>query len=123
MQTDETCKVIPVLHSRVAAGERVRRAELRVNNTSYLSGKRRGAILSEQVWMLEGQVVKYSLAYIDYRLCSADNGRVLGYDNSHGDHHRHWMGKVSAVEFTTYEAQLERFEGEVQELWRQQDEE
>ena len=123
MQAGETCNVIPVIRWGVTAGKRVRRAELTVSNTSYLSGKRRGAILSEQVWTLEGQVVKYSLAYIDYRLCSADNGRVLGYDNSHGDHHRHWMGKVSAVEFTTYEAQLERFEGEVQELWRQQDEE
>ena len=33
------------------------------------------------------------------------------------------MGEVSVVEFTTYEAQLERFERQVQELWRQQDEE
>jgi hypothetical protein len=111
-----------VLRSGVAARRRVRQAELTVSNTSYLSGKRRGAVLSEQVWTLNGKVVKYSLAYIDHRLCSADNGRVLGYDNSHEHHHRHWMGEVSAVEFTTYEAQLERFEREVQELWRQQDE-
>jgi Family of unknown function (DUF6516) len=55
--------------------------------------------------------------------CSADNGRVLGYDNSHDYHHRHFMGEVEAIEFTTYAALAERFIGEVHELWRLEDEE
>jgi hypothetical protein len=48
---------------------------------------------------------------------------VLGYDNSHDYHHRHFMGKVEAIEFTTYAALVERFIGEVHALWRIEDEE
>jgi hypothetical protein len=88
-----------------------------------LKGKRRGALLKEQVWFDDGKVVAYSLAYINLKRSSADNGRVLGYDNSHDYHHRHFMGEVEAIEFTTYGALVERFIGEVHELWRIEDEE
>jgi hypothetical protein len=33
------------------------------------------------------------------------------------------MGKVEAVKFTTYAALVERFMGEIHELWRKEDEE
>jgi hypothetical protein len=33
------------------------------------------------------------------------------------------MGEVEAIQFTTYAALVERFIGEVQELWRLEDEE
>ena len=88
-----------------------------------LRGKRKGALLKEQVWLADEKVVAYSLAYINLRRCSADNGRVLGYDNSHDYHHRHFMGEVEVTEFTTYAALVERFISEVQELWRLEDEE
>jgi hypothetical protein len=93
------------------------------SETHRLKGRRKGALLKEQVWFEEEKVVAYSLAYINLRRCSADNGRVLGYDNSHDYHHRHFMGKVEAIEFTTYAALAERFIGEVHELWRLEDEE
>lgn len=48
---------------------------------------------------------------------------MLGYDNSHGYHHGHFMGEVEAIQFTTYAALVERFIGEVQQLWRLEDEE
>lgn len=35
---------------------------------------------------------------------SGDNGRVLGYDNSHDYAHRHYMGSIVADTFTSYEA-------------------
>ena len=88
-----------------------------------LKGKRKGALLKEQIWFEEGKVVAYSLAYINLKQCPLDNGRVLGYDDSHGYHHRHFMGRVQAVEFSTYAALAERFIGEVHELWRTEDEE
>ncbi len=88
-----------------------------------LSGRRKGALLKEQVWFEGGIVAAYSLAYINLRRCSVDNGRVLGYDNGHGYHHRHFMGKVAPFTFTTYEELVERFIGEVHELWRIEDEE
>jgi hypothetical protein len=37
---------------------------------------------------------------------------VLGLDNAHGYHHRHFMGKVEPVTFESYEATLERFQQE-----------
>jgi hypothetical protein len=62
----------------------------------------------------KGKLAKYSLAYINFRICSVDNGRVLGYDNSHGYHHRHYMGNEEPIEFDSYESVIEQFEKE----WR-----
>ncbi|TAK72178.1 MAG: transcriptional regulator [Gammaproteobacteria bacterium] len=64
----------------------------------------------------KGKIARYSLAYINYNICSIDNGRVLGYDNNHEYHHRHYMGKVEAIDFTTYEDIAERFESEWREI-------
>ena len=73
---------------------------------------------------MEGdRVIAYSLAHINHGRCAVDNGRVLGYDDSHGHHHRHFMGKVEAVKFSSYPALVERFIAEVHELWRFEDEE
>ena len=47
---------------------------------------------------------------------SGDNGRVLGYDNSHGYSHRHYMGAITPEPFTSYEALYDRFEQEWQAL-------
>lgn len=81
-------------------------------------------MLKEEVWQSqEGRVVKYSLAYVNSAICGMDNGRVPGYDNSHGHHHRHFMGKQEPFEFTGYEALATQFYGEVRELWRKEDEE
>lgn len=88
-----------------------------------LKGKRKGAILKEQIWLEDGQVVAYSLAYINLNRCPVDNGRVLGYDNSHHYHHRHFMGTVEPVTFTTYAALADKFIAEAHELWRTEDEE
>jgi hypothetical protein len=62
--------------------------------------RRRGAKLGEEVWQTAGgKTVKYNLAYINVRRCGVDNGRVLGYDKSHGYHHRHFMGTTEPIEF------------------------
>jgi len=93
-----------------------------VDDTCYLGGRRRGAILKEEVWYDGSQLVKYSLAYINPRVCSEDHGRVLGYDNSHGHHHRHFMGKVRPFQFSTYAELVDRFQREIEALWRREDE-
>ncbi len=102
--------------------EKVPRPEKRVAQTSYLTGKRRGAILKEEVWFQGDRVVKYSLAYVNPLVCVVDNGRVLGYDNSHNRHHRHYLGETQTIEFSSYELLVDRFEREVRELWRREDE-
>lgn len=96
--------------------------EKRIDGTAYLTGRRRGAVLKEEVWYEGEKVVKYSLAYINPGICGVDNGRVLGYDNSHAYHHRHFMGKVEEINFSGYEALVDRFQKEVEDLWRLEDE-
>lgn len=97
--------------------------EKRIDQTSYLTGKRRGAVLKEEVWFQGEKVVKYSLAYINPRIFGAGNGRILGYDNTHDQHHRHYRGRTERIPFSSYQALVSRFEAEVKELWRREDEE
>lgn len=83
------------------------------DDVHVLSKKRGGGVLRREVWADgRGRVVRYNLAYINRELYQGDNGRVLGYDNRHGDHHRHCRGGVSAVEFESFEAIEERFQAE-----------
>lgn len=80
-----------------------------------------GGVLSYEVWGYQERgkktvVTRYNLAYINHSICHVDNGRVLGFDNAHDYHHRHYMGEVAAVEFTSYEATLEKFQQEWLEI-------
>jgi hypothetical protein len=103
--------------------ERRQSPEKVVDDTIILKRPRRGAKLREEVWqMADGEVTKYNLAYINHLVCRVDNGRVLGYDNSHDGHHRHVMGNVEPVEFTDYQSLAKRFQDEVREIWRREDE-
>ena len=81
-----------------------------------LRAKSGGGILSFEVWGYEQKgvtvVTRYNLAYINHAIYQMDNGRVLGFDNAHDYHHRHYMGDVQTVEFISYEATLERFQQE-----------
>jgi len=61
------------------------------------------AAAAQMVWVdAAGQVRRYYLAYINHGICGVDNGRVVGYDNVHGYHHRHLMGHVEPIEFVSY---------------------
>lgn len=88
--------------------------------TFKLKSNQGGGILSYEVWgcIADGKMVvtRYNLAYINPLLCQKDNGRVLGFDNAHDYHHRHFMGKIAPVEFVSYEQTLERFQQEWQEI-------
>lgn len=78
-----------------------------------------GGVIRIEAW-LDGEakeITRYNLAYINYRLCSEDNGRVLGFDNSHlypgfrDRHHSHWMGQPHYnPRFTTFDAILDEFQ-------------
>lgn len=86
-----------------------------VDDTIKLPDKQGNGILKYSVSVdTEGKIARYSLAYINHRLCHVDNCRVLGYDNCHGRHHRHNMGKEEDIEFTSFEEIATRFEEE----WR-----
>ena len=77
-------------------------------------------VIREEVFQdSDNTVVKYNLAFIHFAICQKDHGRVLGYDNAHGPHERHFMGAAETVEFTSYESTLARFLDEVARLRRE----
>lgn len=86
----------------------------------HLKGSRGGGTLSYEVWgyVQNGKtiVTRYNLAYINFLLYQGDNARVLGFDNAHGYHHRHYMGEIEPIDFVSYEDVLERFQKEVMSL-------
>ncbi|WP_213803970.1 DUF6516 family protein [Granulicella sp. dw_53] len=74
-------------------------------------------VIREEIWEDEaGKVARYNLTFINHFLTQVDNGRVLGYDNSHGYHHRHFKGAVEPFRFESYEVLLDRFLHEVRVL-------
>ncbi len=85
-----------------------------------LKPKSGGGTLSYEVWghVKKGKniLTRYNLAYIDHAIYRGDNGRVLGFDNAHDFHHRHYRGEVVAVDFTSYDAILQRFQNEWLEI-------
>jgi hypothetical protein len=87
---------------------------------SELKPKSGGGMLSYEVWGYQERgktiVTRYNLAYINHAIHRGDNGRVLGFGNAHGYHHRHYMGKVETVEFNSFEATQERFQQEWLEI-------
>ena len=73
----------------------------------------------EEVWVDENeQVVRYNLAFVLPHLSRVDNGRILGFDNAHGIHERHFMGQIELVEFDGYPATARRFFREVEAIRR-----
>lgn len=93
------------------------RAEILLEQERFeLKPKSGGGLLNYVVWGYKENgkitVTRYAIAYINDSICQVDNGRVLGFDNAHGYHHRHFMGAVEAVGFESYEATLERFQRE-----------
>lgn len=76
-------------------------------------------IVREEVWVdAKGGVVRYNLAFLLPHLFYADHGRVLGFDNAHGIHERHFMGNVETVHFEKYSHTAARFYKEVREMRR-----
>lgn len=96
----------------------IRRLEVYDPGDAVIPKRLGGGKLKERVVrdLDTGEVVEYAPAHINPSVCTADNGRVLGYDNSHRSHHRHRMGKVQPIEFTAYEELRRRFEREWIEL-------
>jgi len=77
------------------------------------------AILREEVWVdADGKVVRYNLAFLLPHVFHRDQGRVLGYDNAHGTHERHFLGKVAPCIFTDCASTADGFFCEVEGLRR-----
>jgi len=73
--------------------------------------KRGNGSLRREIWVDEqGRITRYNLAYINHRLHHGDNGRVIGYDNAHDGHHRHFFGQIEPVVFVSFDDIEERFQ-------------
>jgi hypothetical protein len=81
-----------------------------IDDRHALSKRKGGGSLRREVWVDEdGKVSRYNLAYINHEMYQGDNGRVVGYDNAHGYHHRHYFGTVEPVMFVSFEDIEEQF--------------
>lgn len=91
--------------------------QLSFSKRHYLERPRRPPLIHEH-WLRDsdGNVIRYGLAYINHSLHPGDNGRVLGYDNAHGFHERHFKGQSEVIAFDSYENVAERFLNEVRLL-------
>ena len=75
-----------------------------IDEQHVISTKKGNGILRREAWVdNKGAVTRYNLAYINHQLFSGDSGRVIGFENAHGYHHRHYYGQVEAVVFTSFE--------------------
>lgn len=84
-----------------------------IDESHVISTKKGNGIMRREVWVDDkGTVTRYNLAYINNRLFNDDNGRILGFDNAHGYHHRHYYGQVEAVNFISFEETEILFEKE-----------
>ena len=76
-----------------------------------------GGLIKFEAWKLEEKVVKYNMAYINKNIFIGDNGRVLGYDNSHNYHHKHYFGEIEEIDdFSSFEELVKRFKREIGEF-------
>ena len=76
-----------------------------------------GGIIKFEAWEYEDKIVKYNMAYINKNIFSNDNGRVIGYDNSHNFHHKHYFGEITELDdFNTYENLVQRFKNDIKEF-------
>ena len=84
-----------------------------IDEIHKISNKRGNGQLRREIWVDQnGRVTRYNLAYINHRLHHGDNGRVVGYDNQHGYHHRHFFGQVEPIAFISFEKIEEQFESD-----------
>lgn len=84
-----------------------------VDDTNRIPNKRGNGILRREVWVdRSGKVTRYNLAYINALVHSGDNGRVVGYDNAHGYHHKHYLGVVTPVAFVNFDMMEEQFQAD-----------
>lgn len=82
----------------------IKNERLLYDEVNTLHKSKGNGILRRQVWIdNDGKIIRYSLAYINHYIFRGDNGRVLGYDNAHDYHHRHYMGNVEPVIFKNYD--------------------
>ena len=83
-----------------------------IDDCHSIPNRRGNGQLRREVWVDEttDQVARYNLAYINHNIYGLDNGRVVGHDNAHGYHHRHFKGAVKPIDFISFKDIEARFQ-------------
>jgi len=76
-----------------------------------------GGIIKFEAWEYENHIVKYNMVYVNKNIFPNDNGRVMGYDNSHNFHHKHYFGEIYELDdFVNYQELVQRFKNDIKEF-------
>jgi len=76
-----------------------------------------GGIIKFEAWEYQNKIIKYNMVYINKSIFPNDNGRVMGYDNSHNFHHKHYFGEIyELTDFVNYQELVERFKNDIKEF-------
>jgi hypothetical protein len=76
-----------------------------------------GGIIKFEAWEYENHIMKYNMVYINKNIFPNDNGRVMGYDNSHNFHHKHYFGQIIELDdFINYQELVSRFKNDIKEF-------
>ncbi len=88
-----------------------------INEQFIVSQIKGGGIIKFEAWEYKDKIVKYNMAYINKNIFPNDNGRVVGYDNSHNFHHKHYFGEIIELDdFTSYQELVNRFKNDLKEF-------
>ena len=84
-----------------------------VDEVHHIASKRGNGQLRREIWVdRKGNITRYNLAYINHLLHQGDNGRVVGYDNQHNYHHRHYFGRITPINYVSFEEVEDCFEAD-----------
>jgi len=76
-----------------------------------------GGIIKFEAWEYENLIVKCNMVYNNKSVFPNDNGRVMGYDNSHNFHHKYYFGQITGLDdFTSYQELVQRFKNDIKEF-------
>ncbi|MEE8115243.1 MAG: DUF6516 family protein [Nitrososphaerales archaeon] len=78
-----------------------------------------GSIIEAKIWSVPSSSlypdgVKYSLVYIQ------GGSRMLGYDNAHGSHHRHYLRESQPYRFINIQALFRDFRRNLKRIRREE---
>jgi hypothetical protein len=76
-----------------------------------------GGVIKFEAWEYKDEIIKYNMVYINKNIFPNDNGRVMGYDNSHNFHHKHYFGEIYELDdFVSYHELVQRFRNDIKEF-------
>ena len=88
-----------------------------IDEKFIVPSKNGGGLIKFEAWEYMDEVVKYNMVYINKTIFPNDNGRVMGYDNSHNFHHKHYFGEIYELDdFVSYQELVQRFKNDIKEF-------